>query len=438
MTYDVAIIGGGPAGSVAGAALSRNGRRVVILEKEKFPRFRVGESLLPASSDTFERIGVKEKLDRAGFLIKHGGEISSACGTARGIYLFRNSLNPRWKTSYQVDRSKFDQVLLDHAQECGCDIRYEVSVDSCNFETDAAILSCNQNAQTFRAKYLVDCSGRNAVLANRLRLKEPYPHLRKFSVFAYFQGAPLPPDPDASLTRMIRADDCWYWVIPMAEGKWSVGVVMDHEHFRSLQLSPEQAFEECIRKQPQVYDRIREARRFTPVRATADFSYRTKRMFGDRWLVAGDAAGFIDPVFSSGVHIAVYSGEQAAIAVHKALQRPHLRSQAFRRYQQLVQERLATYLKLSSGWYTQEFIEIFLQPRGRLKLAPAVSTVLGGNPVRPLGIKLRLQLFYLLVYLQGRTGKLVNKLSLRPGQAESETSAAVPIKPTQVVGQTTS
>src|SRR5258707_6079380 len=132
MTYDVEIIGGGPAGSVAGAVLARNGRRVVILEKEKFPRFRVGESLLPASSDTFERIGVKEKLDRAGFLIKHGGEISSAFG-ARGVYLVRNALNPRWKTSYQVDRSKFDQVLLEHAQDCGCEVRFVVNVDNCDF-----------------------------------------------------------------------------------------------------------------------------------------------------------------------------------------------------------------------------------------------------------------------------------------------------------------
>ncbi|HEX3445640.1 MAG TPA: hypothetical protein VHS80_13075, partial [Chthoniobacterales bacterium] len=159
-----------------------------------------------------------------------------------------------------------------------------------------------------------------------------------------------------------------------------------------------------------------------------DFSYRTKTMFGDRWLVAGDAAGFIDPVFSSGVHIAVYSGEQAAIAVQKALERPRSRGLAFHRYQRRVQERLATYLKLSSGWYTQEFIEIFLQPRGRIKLTPAIGTVLSGNPARRLGIKLRLQLFYLLVYLQGRTGKLVNKLSLKPDQGGSETQTEAPIE----------
>jgi flavin-dependent dehydrogenase len=437
MTYDVAIIGGGPAGSVAGATLARNDHRVVILEKEKFPRFRVGESLLPASSDTFERIGVKEKLDRAGFLIKHGGEISSACGTARGVYFFRNALNPRWKTSYQVDRSKFDQVLLDHAHDCGCEVRYEVSVDHCTFEQEAAVLSCNQGTEIARAKYLIDCSGRNTILANHLRLKEPYSHLRKFSVFAYFQGPPLPPDPHSSLTRMIRANDCWCWMIPMAEGKWSVGVVMDHERFRSLQLSPEQALEECIRQQPEVYNRIGEAKRFTPVRATADFSYRVRRMFGDRWLTAGDAAGFIDPVFSSGVHIAVYSGEQAAVALLKALDRPQTRARAFRRYQRLVEEMFATYLKLSSGWYTQEFIEIFLQPGGRIKLAPAISSVLGGNPVRKLGIKLRLQMFYLLVYLQGRTGKVVNKLSLRPDTAENELSkrTTAPIGQTSVVGR---
>jgi flavin-dependent dehydrogenase len=426
MSYDVAIIGGGPAGSVAGATLALSGRRVVILEKEKFPRFRVGESLLPASSDTFDRIGVKEKLDRAGFLVKHGGEISSACGTARGTYFFRNGLNVRWKTSYQVDRSKFDQVLLDHAHDCGCEVRYAVSLTSFTLNRDEIVLSCDR--ETVQAKYLIDCSGRNAILANHLQLKEPYSHLRKFSVFAYFQGPPLPPDPEASLTRMIRADDCWCWVIPMAEGKWSVGVVMDHDRFRSLQVSPEDAFEQCVQKQPEVYNRIGQAKRFTPVRATADFSYRVRRMFGDRWLMAGDAAGFIDPVFSSGVYIATYSGEQAAMALKTALERPRARKRAFRRYQRLVEERFATYLKLSSGWYTQEFIEIFLQPRGRIKLAPAISSVLGGNPVRKLGIKLRLQLFYLLVYLQGRTGKLVNKLSLRPNatEAELEKHATVP------------
>jgi FADH2-dependent halogenase len=295
-----------------------------------------------------------------------------------------------------------------------------VSVTSFTFDRDEAVLSCDRAAETVQARYLIDCSGRNAILANHLQLKEPYSHLRKFSVFAYFQGPPLPPDPDASLTRMIRAHDCWCWVIPMAEGKWSVGVVMDHERFRSLQVSPEDAFEQCIRQQPEVYNRIGQAKRFTPVRATADFSYRVRRMFGDRWLMAGDAAGFIDPVFSSGVYIATYSGEQAAMAVQTALERPRARNRAFRRYQRLVEERFATYLKLSSGWYTQEFIEIFLQPRGRIKLAPAISSVLGGNPVRKLGIKLRLQLFYLLVYLQGRTGKLVNKLSLRPNATEPE------------------
>jgi 2-polyprenyl-6-methoxyphenol hydroxylase-like FAD-dependent oxidoreductase len=158
-------------------------------------------------------------------------------------------------------------------------------------------------------------------------------------------------------------------------------------------------------------------------------------MFGNRWLVAGDAAGFIDPVFSSGVHIAVFSGEQAAIAVQAAGAGRRARNFAFRRYQRRVQERLATYLKLSSGWYTQEFIEIFLQPRGRFKLAPAVSTVLGGNPARSLGIKLRLQLFYLLVYLQGRTGKLVNKLSLRPSATGSEVNKPAPVGQSSIAGQ---
>jgi len=158
-------------------------------------------------------------------------------------------------------------------------------------------------------------------------------------------------------------------------------------------------------------------------------------LFGNRWLVAGDAAGFIDPVFRQRrLYKAVYSGEQAAIAVQTAWRGPRARNFAFRRYQRLVKERLATYLKMSSGWYTQEFIEIFLQPRGRLNWHRQSAPFLAKS-ARRLGIKLGLQLFYLLVYLQGRTGKLVKKLSLRPTRPQTNSTNRLRLGQTSIAGQ---
>jgi flavin-dependent dehydrogenase len=410
--FDVAVIGGGPAGSVAGSVLARHGRRVVILEKEKFPRFQVGESTIPASLETLHRIGVKEKIDQAGFLIKHGGEIVSACGSARAKFLFKNGLNPRWKSAYQIDRMTFDDILLKHAQALGCDVREGTAVESVEFSPSGTVLRCKDTGDVLEAGYVIDCSGRTSFLANRLGLKQPFPHLKKFSVYSYFQRAGHSNDPNDAFTRMIRAKDSWFWVIPIAEGKLSIGVVMDLDTFRALKSSPEEVLTRCIEEQPEVRQWVENTTRYMPVYATADFSYAVKRLFGDRWVLAGDAAGFIDPVFSSGIYIAIYSGEKAGDAVNSALADQAGRTNAFRQYERAVQKRFRSYLKLSSAWYTKEFIEIFLHPREVLNVVAIVNSVLGGNPPRSFQEKFGMCFFYLLVYLQGRTGKLVPQLSL--------------------------
>jgi flavin-dependent dehydrogenase len=412
--FDVAVIGGGPAGSTAGTLLARNGRSVVILEKEKFPRFRVGESMLPASSDTLERMGVKEKVDQGGFLIKYGGEICSACGAARARFYFRNGLNAKRHTSYQVERAKFDQILLDHARGTGCDVREQTPVDKFDFDAHGVMIHCNNGSLVVRAKYLLDCSGRNSLIANRFHLKQAYPNLKKFSVFAHYDHVGRPHGQDGTLTRMIRCADGWFWMIPMAEGRASVGVVMDIAKFRAMNLTPEEALKQCIAEQPEVREWMHNARPCTPIYATSDFSYRVKRLTGERWVLAGDAAGFLDPVFSSGVYIAIYSGEKAADTISAVLARPEKRSRAFRLYERAVHQRFDAYFRLTSAWYTKEFVEIFLHPRELCQLVPTVNAVLSGNPARSFGVKWRMCLFYLLVYLQGRSGKLVPQLTFQP------------------------
>ena len=298
--FDVAIIGGGPAGSVAGSVLARHGRRVVIFEREKFPRFQVGESTIPASQDTLQRIGVKAKIDQAGFLIKHGGEIVSACGGARQKFFFRNALNPRWKTAYQVDRMTFDDILLRHAQSLGCEVREETKVESVEFDSDGVTLHCKNDPVPTKAAYVIDCSGRSSLLANRFQLKEQFPHLKKFSVYSYFQRTSKSNDPEDAYTRMIRGRDAWFWVIPISDGKISVGVVMDLQKYQQLKLSPEAALARTIEEQPEVRKWVENTTRYMPVFATADFSYAVKQLTGDRWMVAGTPPASSTPSLAAG------------------------------------------------------------------------------------------------------------------------------------------
>jgi flavin-dependent dehydrogenase len=411
--FDVAIIGGGPAGSSAGTLLAKAGRRVVIFEKERFPRFSVGESTLPAVLNTLERMGVREKIDNGGFLIKYGGEIVSACGRRVRFY-FRNGFKAKRPTAYQVLRSEFDRILLDHAAETGCDVRQQTPVNSFEIYDDGVTLSSGNGGQVVRAKYVIDCSGRNCLIGNRFQLKRPFPNLRKFSLYAYYDDVRREDGPDGTLTRMVRTKDSWFWMIPLRGKTTSIGVVMDTEKFRGLKMNPEEALAHCIAEQPVVNESMENARRVTNVYATGDFSYRNKQLFGDRWLLAGDAAGFIDPVFSSGVYLALLSGEQAADALNLVLDRPQQRAKAFRYYERRIGRVLDIYLRWASAWYTQEFVEVFLYPKEIFELVPTVSAVLSGNEIRDFSIRWRLCIFHLLVALQKRTSKIAPTLTLTP------------------------
>src|ERR1051326_1477154 len=223
-SYDVAIIGGGPAGSTAATLLSRAGRRVIVLEREKFPRFHIGESLLPFSMQTFTRLGLQEKLS-AHFVEKFGGEIAEAGGEKAAKFYFKDGFASRTDRSYQVTRSKFDKMLLDHAGESGAEIREETLVDDVVFDDEGVTLRIREIEQTgatdpgyekvgieLRAKYLIDASGRNSVIGNKFKLKKSYQHLQKLSLFAHYEGVERESGIDGTLTRMVRTLDSWFWV----------------------------------------------------------------------------------------------------------------------------------------------------------------------------------------------------------------------------------
>jgi flavin-dependent dehydrogenase len=425
--YDVAIIGGGPAGSTAATLLAQAGRRVIVFEREKFPRFHIGESLLPFSMKTFTRLGLHEKFLCAGFIKKFGGEFFSACSSEGTKFYFKDGYRSQTDHSYQVTRADFDKVLLDHAAESGAEVHELTGVKSVEFANEHVELTI-ANGKSIRARYVIDASGRNSVLGTKFNIKKTYEHLKKLSIFAHYDGVWRPEGIDATLTVLIRGIDRWFWIIPLTAERTSIGVVLDSETFRSSKQTPEDFLEQALLEQPVIMQRMRDARRVSQVHVAADFSYRSTQLYGDRWLLAGDAAGFLDPIFSSGVFLAVFSGELAADALHEVLDQPRKARRLFPRYEKRVNRAMDVYLRFVNAWYTKEFIEIFSAPRPVLNLPPAVNAVLGGNIGNEFAIKWRMWVFYFLVWLQ-RHYPIVPRRTLVPGKKESpavETIGAMP------------
>jgi flavin-dependent dehydrogenase len=402
-SYDVAIIGGGPAGSTAATLLARAGRRVVLFERQKFPRFHIGESLLPTSMKTFTRLGVHEKFQRAGFLDKYGGEMTSSCCDQGVKFYFKDGMHSQTDHSYQVPRAEFDKVLLDHAAESGAEVREQTSVTKVSFLPERGELIVQPKSgelETITARYVIDASGRHSVLGKHFGLKETYPHLQKISIFAHYEGVELEEGRDANLTRQVRGLDRWFWYIPLPNDRASIGVVLDAELYKQSRKTPEQFLEESLAGQPFLSRRMTRAHRVTPAYASADFSYRLSRLAGDRWLLAGDAAGFIDPVFSSGVFLALLAGEQCADILDVVLDHPQKARRLFARYERLLRRVMKGYLRFVNAWYSKEFIEVFLYPQDVLQIPPAVNAVLGGNVSGSFSIRWRMAAFYFIVWLQ--------------------------------------
>ena len=427
--YDVAIIGGGPAGSTAAALLAKKGRRVVLFEREKFPRFHIGESLLPYSMDIFDRLGVREKLDKIA-LPKIGGEVATTCGTHSAKFYFKFGFRLKHHRAYQVLRSDFDKILLDNAKASGAEVREETAVENLALDENGATLSIRSKAnsdnasdktnaanaaenETIRASYLLDCSGRNAIVGTHFKLKQSYPHLQKFSVFAHFENVARDSEDGGFFTHLIRAQDHWFWIIGVTPTRTSIGVVMDTNTFKNLKKSPEQVFEHFLQQSEEMQRRMRNATRVTQVYSIGDYSYRNSQFAGDRWLLAGDAAGFLDPIWSTGVFLAMLSGENAADAVDQALREPSARPALFRRYDRKLNRVMDLYLRLVSSWYRHEFVEVFMNPTERFQLAPAVNAALAGNIGGGFSIWWRMQLFYLVLFAQ-RFIALVPRLAPMP------------------------
>ena len=413
--YDAIVIGGGPGGSTAGSTLAQAGKKVLILERERFPRFHIGESLIPYANDDFRAIGVWEKLESAGFMPKLGAEFVLGSSAASIRVLFARYLAPNYGRTFQVERARFDKVLLDHAELSGCEVWQQTRVQSVSIDAGGASVSCVRDgeASQVRARWLLDASGRDALLGKQLKLPKTDLGLpKKFATFAHFHGVRRNERPAHGHITVVRLQFGWCWIIPLDTEKTSVGLVQTLAHFQSSGLQPGECFERLVQSTPELRQRMGNAARITEYRSAGDYTYRYLQNAGSRWLLIGDAAGFIDPIFSSGVMLAVKSGRLAACEVLAAdKKQASLSLRAQRRYTRRVGGMCEVFLRMIKMFYDDRGFEVFMTPQPPRQIERAVNNLVAGNT--KLGWRLRCMVwfFYLLCTAQ-RFVPVVPRLTL--------------------------
>ena len=403
---DALVIGGGPAGTTAANKLARTGARVLICEKETFPRFHIGESLLPTNVPLLQELGVEDAIRAAGSITKHGAEVISADGDARTAIYFRQAMCPLPETTFQVERATFDHILLRAAETAGAEVREGTLVKSCLREGNhwKVVLEDASGTTETTCRWIIDGSGRDTFLANQNRSKEMLTQEKRVSFFAHYDHV-WRADGDADgNTVLVRTADGWFWLIPVSATRTSVGVVLPASEVRRSGLRPEALLNQAIERAPEMARRMQSATRATDVQGTSDFSYRTGDMTGPGFITAGDAYAFLDPIFSTGVWLAMRGGAGAAETVAKCLRKP-ARSQTYLRRFSRREERVQRHFRrLIQYFYDPGFTDVFLHPVNAFGLRRAVGTYVSGALPQRLGPRLRLELVLTVARLQPRLG----------------------------------
>ncbi len=336
--FDAIVVGAGPAGSSAAAILAEHGHRVALLEKAKFPRYHIGESLIPYAWFALDRLGLVQRLDRSAFkVLKHSVQFVSLDGRSSvPFYFFRHTEHDCART-WQVVRSSFDQMLVENAVEKGAVLFEETQAQAFVREGQQVVgvdATTPAGPVTFRAPITIDASGRDALAAVRHGWRVPDPVLKKIAIWTYYRGAKRDQGVDEGATTVAYLPGKgWFWYIPLADDVLSVGVVAERDYlYRTDKGDPDAIFAREVATQPWIKDHLDGAEKTAPCRVTSDYSYRSKHCATNGLVLTGDAFGFLDPVFSSGVFFALHTGVLVGDAVHGALRAGDVSASRFEEY----------------------------------------------------------------------------------------------------------
>jgi flavin-dependent dehydrogenase len=361
--YDVIVMGGGPAGSTLASILAREGRSVILFEKEVFPRHHIGESLMTDTYWTFERMGILEKLRKSPFVRKYSVQFANSAGKESRPFYFFEAIHHESAVTWQVTRSEFDKLLLDHAEELGAVVHQGTTVKQVLFDGDQAtgveVLMKDGSRQRFSARVVVDATGQSAMLSNKFRWRVRDPKLKKAVLYSYFKGAARETNLDGGATLVLRTpqgSNGWFWYIPLENDITSVGVVADPQYLvqnRGQDLA--KIYEEEIQRTEAIRRRVAEATRVDKIYSILDYSYRSKKNAGDGFIIIGDAYGFLDPIYSSGVLLALKMAELAADAIHDAFKHDDFSAERLGQFQPILDQGIESMRKLVYAFYHEGF-----------------------------------------------------------------------------------
>jgi flavin-dependent dehydrogenase len=362
-TYDVIVMGGGPAGSTVAGILAREGRQVIVFEKEIFPRHHIGESLMTDTYWTFRRLGILEKMRESPFVRKYSVQFANSAGKESRPFYFFEAVHHESAVTWQITRAQFDHLLINHAAEQGAVVHQGVLVKQVLFEGDRAVgvevQMQDGTREKFYAKVVVDATGQTAMLSNKFRWRVRDPKLKKAVLYSYFKDAHREPDLNGGATLVLRTEPGsggWFWYIPLENDITSVGIVADPEYLlkgRGQDLA--KIFNEEIEKCESVRRRVAEGTRVDKIYSILDYSYRSKHNAGNGFIIIGDAYGFLDPIYSSGVLLALKMAELAADAIHDSFNHDDFSATRLGQFQAKLDRGIESMRKLVYAFYNDGF-----------------------------------------------------------------------------------
>jgi flavin-dependent dehydrogenase len=401
---DVIVIGGGPAGTTAATELARRGRTVQLFEKSRHPRFHIGESLLPMNIPILERLGVLEEVDRIG-IRKPAADFPADNERGFNVFDFTRSLEKLPGYAYQVKREQFDEILFRNTQRAGVSTYENTEVIAAATSAASATVTVRDTAgqiREVRARYLIDASGRDTFLGNTLKLKKRHARHRSAAVFAHFTGVERRAAPwtgNISIYRFrIGTGHGWIWLIPLTDGITSIGAVLLPEHMKQRTGSLEEFLMGILHSVPALKARMADAKLHGNLEATGNYSYECREHTGPRWIMAGDSSAFVDPVFSSGVLLAMHAATRAAEMVDSVLSgKSELPLQ--RAYEREMRAGLKEFTWFIVRFTTPALAWLFANPRNVLRVEEAMVSMLSGHVFEARRTLRRLRVFKVLYYI---------------------------------------